>query len=222
MPHRGRQCPANRCPATTECPARLDDVGDADHVTVQPCHNSHSTRPNRTSRHGAPLSAQNTEAARRTFDVTRSSPAWAGLAKSVFLVAAIEDWLGLELASDTAMEHPTIAQLSRFVAGRLDLKSRWRTDPPLASFERFGFRSAPNRWSMCLTGARPKNPTRKLSVRPGTRGAHLNLTYAELRRRARAVAAASRNALSGVIARYCCSRLDWNSLWRSSAASPRA
>jgi acyl carrier protein len=39
-------------------------------------------------------------------------------AESVFLVAAIEDWLGLELASDTAIEHPTIAQLSRFVAGR--------------------------------------------------------------------------------------------------------
>ena len=28
-------------------------------------------------------------------------------AESVFFVAAIEDWLGLELASDTAMEHPT-------------------------------------------------------------------------------------------------------------------
>jgi acyl carrier protein len=45
-------------------------------------------------------------------------------AESVFLVAAIEDWLGLELASDTAMEHPTIAQLTRFVAGRLDVKFR--------------------------------------------------------------------------------------------------
>jgi acyl carrier protein len=40
-------------------------------------------------------------------------------AESVFLVAAIEDWLGLELASDTAIEHPTIAKLTRFVAGRL-------------------------------------------------------------------------------------------------------
>jgi acyl carrier protein len=40
-------------------------------------------------------------------------------AESVFLIAAIEDWLGLELASDTAMEHPTIARLSRFVASQL-------------------------------------------------------------------------------------------------------
>jgi acyl carrier protein len=40
-------------------------------------------------------------------------------AESVFFVAAIEDWLGLDLASDTAMEHPTLAQLARFVAGRL-------------------------------------------------------------------------------------------------------
>jgi phthiocerol/phenolphthiocerol synthesis type-I polyketide synthase D len=39
-------------------------------------------------------------------------------AESVFLVSAIEDWLGLELASDTAMEHPSIAKLARFVAGR--------------------------------------------------------------------------------------------------------
>jgi acyl carrier protein len=45
-------------------------------------------------------------------------------AESVFFVAAIEDWLGLELASDTAMEYPTIAQLTRFVASRLDMKSR--------------------------------------------------------------------------------------------------
>ena len=40
-------------------------------------------------------------------------------AESVFLVSAIEDWLDVELASDTAVEHPTIAQLSGFVAGRL-------------------------------------------------------------------------------------------------------
>lgn len=45
-------------------------------------------------------------------------------AKSVFFVAAIEDWLGLELASDTAMEHPTISELARFVAGRLDARPR--------------------------------------------------------------------------------------------------
>jgi acyl carrier protein len=39
-------------------------------------------------------------------------------AESVFLVSAIEDWLGVELASDTAIEHPTLAQLARFVASR--------------------------------------------------------------------------------------------------------
>lgn len=41
-------------------------------------------------------------------------------AESVFLVSAIEDWLGLELASDTAVEHPTIAQLADFIADRLN------------------------------------------------------------------------------------------------------
>ena len=41
-------------------------------------------------------------------------------AESVFLVSAIEDWLGLELASDTAIEHPTLAQLAGFIAGRLN------------------------------------------------------------------------------------------------------
>ncbi len=45
-------------------------------------------------------------------------------AESVFFVAAIEDWLGLELASDTAMEHPTIADLARFVASRLEAEQR--------------------------------------------------------------------------------------------------
>ena len=40
-------------------------------------------------------------------------------AESVFLVAAIEDWLGVELASDTAMEHPTLARLAHFVAGQI-------------------------------------------------------------------------------------------------------
>jgi polyketide synthase 13 len=44
-------------------------------------------------------------------------------AESVFFVSAIEDWLGLELSSDTAMEHPTIAQLSDFVVGRLDARA---------------------------------------------------------------------------------------------------
>jgi acyl carrier protein len=45
-------------------------------------------------------------------------------AESVFLVAAIEDWLGVELASDTSIEHPTLAQLARFVACRLETKLR--------------------------------------------------------------------------------------------------
>jgi acyl carrier protein len=44
-------------------------------------------------------------------------------AEAVFLVAAIEDWLGLELSSDTALEHPSLAKLSRFVAEQLALKS---------------------------------------------------------------------------------------------------
>ena len=41
-------------------------------------------------------------------------------AESVFLVSAIEDWLGLELASDTAVDHPTIAQLADFIVDRLN------------------------------------------------------------------------------------------------------
>ena len=45
-------------------------------------------------------------------------------AESVFFVSAIEDWLGVELASDTAMEHPTLAELASFVAGRLEMKLR--------------------------------------------------------------------------------------------------
>jgi acyl carrier protein len=45
-------------------------------------------------------------------------------AESVFFVAAIEDWLGLELASDTAVEHPTIARLTRFVADQREIQSR--------------------------------------------------------------------------------------------------
>ena len=40
-------------------------------------------------------------------------------AESVFFVSAIEDWLGLELASDTVMEHPTLAKLARFIADQL-------------------------------------------------------------------------------------------------------
>jgi acyl carrier protein len=41
-------------------------------------------------------------------------------AESVFLVSAIEDWLGLELSSETAIEHRTIANLAHFVACKLE------------------------------------------------------------------------------------------------------
>ena len=62
---------------------------------------------------------------RETPDVDAEFPSL-GLdsAESVFLVSAIEDWLGLELASDTAMDHPSIARLARFVADRLATQSR--------------------------------------------------------------------------------------------------
>ncbi|MFL5257595.1 MAG: acyl carrier protein [Rhodopila sp.] len=38
-------------------------------------------------------------------------------AESVFMVAALEEWCGLELSSDTAIEHPSLAQLSAFLVG---------------------------------------------------------------------------------------------------------
>ena len=41
-------------------------------------------------------------------------------AESVFMVSAIEDWLGLELSSETVMEHRTIADLAHFVAGEFE------------------------------------------------------------------------------------------------------
>jgi len=44
-------------------------------------------------------------------------------AESVFMIAAIEDWLGLELASDTAVDHPTIAALASFIARALAAQS---------------------------------------------------------------------------------------------------
>ena len=40
-------------------------------------------------------------------------------AEALFLVSALEDWSGLELESDTAYEHPSVAALSRFVVERL-------------------------------------------------------------------------------------------------------
>ncbi len=41
-------------------------------------------------------------------------------AESLFLVAALEDWSGLELASDIAFEHPSVSDLARYVIGRFD------------------------------------------------------------------------------------------------------
>jgi acyl carrier protein len=41
-------------------------------------------------------------------------------AESVFMVSAIEDWLGLELSSETVIEHRTIADLARFAAGQVE------------------------------------------------------------------------------------------------------
>ncbi len=43
-------------------------------------------------------------------------------AESVFMVSAIEDWLGLELSSETIMEHHTIANLAKFVVGRFEAR----------------------------------------------------------------------------------------------------
>ena len=40
-------------------------------------------------------------------------------AEAVFLVSALEDWTGLELSSDIAMEHPSVADLTRFIASKL-------------------------------------------------------------------------------------------------------
>lgn len=43
-------------------------------------------------------------------------------AESVFMVSAIEDWLGVELSAETAIEHRTIADLAHFVAGQLEIQ----------------------------------------------------------------------------------------------------
>ena len=40
-------------------------------------------------------------------------------AEALFMVSALEDWSGLELDAETAYEHPSVAELSRFVAERL-------------------------------------------------------------------------------------------------------
>jgi acyl carrier protein len=39
-------------------------------------------------------------------------------ANSVFLLVELEEWIGLELASDLLFEHPTIAELARHLAKR--------------------------------------------------------------------------------------------------------
>lgn len=36
-------------------------------------------------------------------------------AMSVFMLAALEDWLGMELQADAVFAHPTIAELARYV-----------------------------------------------------------------------------------------------------------
>jgi acyl carrier protein len=43
-------------------------------------------------------------------------------AESVFMVSAIEDWLGLELSSETVTEHRSITDLAHFLAGQVEAK----------------------------------------------------------------------------------------------------
>lgn len=45
------------------------------------------------------------------------------LAEFVFMVTALEDWLGLELGSETAIENPTVIELARFIMKRLSERS---------------------------------------------------------------------------------------------------
>jgi acyl carrier protein len=40
-------------------------------------------------------------------------------AEAVFMVTALEDWLGLEFESEAVIEHPTIIQLAQFIMQRL-------------------------------------------------------------------------------------------------------
>jgi acyl carrier protein len=39
-------------------------------------------------------------------------------ANGVYLIVELEDWLGLELSPEVIFEHPTIAELARYLAGR--------------------------------------------------------------------------------------------------------
>jgi acyl carrier protein len=39
-------------------------------------------------------------------------------AMSVFFLVALEEWLGVELGSDTIFDHSSVAELARYVAGR--------------------------------------------------------------------------------------------------------
>ncbi len=40
-------------------------------------------------------------------------------ANSVYLIVELEEWLGIELTPDLIFEFPTIAELARYLAGRL-------------------------------------------------------------------------------------------------------
>ena len=39
-------------------------------------------------------------------------------AASVFFLAALEEWLGVELGSETVFDYPSIAELAHYVAGQ--------------------------------------------------------------------------------------------------------
>jgi acyl carrier protein len=45
-------------------------------------------------------------------------------AESVFLVAALETWSGVQLSPEAAIEHPTVTELSQFVF-RTNVKGVW-------------------------------------------------------------------------------------------------
>jgi len=47
-------------------------------------------------------------------------------AESVFMVTAAEDWLGIELDSETAIEHPSVNAFARFLMERVQAKAAGR------------------------------------------------------------------------------------------------